>query len=522
MNKYSSKSLNYNSNESSYNKHRRNYSPSNGSSSHSRSGTPDGRSPSRSSYQSKSSCSRRSKEHDKYMKRRKRSHERSRDRSHERSRDRSRSRSRSPCVSDTKYSKNNNHSRSVNDRYGNDHFNSNRKLCVGDWTEHYSSSGKRYFFNVKTEKSQWEKPKEWIEWENRKLSSSHRFRPSSHDRSLSRERIRDHESYNKINKEISRTNYSGNNSNSNYRDEEEMKNNYKSNVDLKHKETSENNNFDCEFINDHSSPIVNNSFVEHEENIQTNNQINDKMKITQSNSDQCSSSHINQHILSPSQVTSANLPKLISQLAGTHGLTNLSELSPHDALRTIQQALQLTKQVKSLTANQHNFHLTKQSNMNSQRSSGHGMKVESPLTQQRQHYYHQQHHHHHPQQQQHHHSHYPHHQHHPHQHYQSADGIRQELDLLINKGQLDRSPQSENSIDSPIKHESPSSTVKNISSAISSASLKPAVPTLPPTLANFFREDLIQHVTCWQADHAERQVLLLALFSNMIYFHWLL
>ncbi|BFZ21666.1 hypothetical protein BsWGS_24707 [Bradybaena similaris] len=31
----------------------------------------------------------------------------------------------------------------------------------GDWSEHISSSGKRYYYNCKTEVSQWEKPKEW-------------------------------------------------------------------------------------------------------------------------------------------------------------------------------------------------------------------------------------------------------------------------------------------------------------------------------------------------------------------------
>ncbi|KAH9498124.1 hypothetical protein Btru_008321 [Bulinus truncatus] len=35
------------------------------------------------------------------------------------------------------------------------------RVC-GDWSEHISSSGKRYYYNCKTEVSQWEKPKEWI------------------------------------------------------------------------------------------------------------------------------------------------------------------------------------------------------------------------------------------------------------------------------------------------------------------------------------------------------------------------
>lgn len=36
---------------------------------------------------------------------------------------------------------------------------------IGDWSEHTSSSGKRYYYNVVTEQSQWEKPLEWIEFE---------------------------------------------------------------------------------------------------------------------------------------------------------------------------------------------------------------------------------------------------------------------------------------------------------------------------------------------------------------------
>ena len=34
------------------------------------------------------------------------------------------------------------------------------RLC-GDWSEHISSSGKKYYYNCKTEVSQWEKPREW-------------------------------------------------------------------------------------------------------------------------------------------------------------------------------------------------------------------------------------------------------------------------------------------------------------------------------------------------------------------------
>lgn len=31
----------------------------------------------------------------------------------------------------------------------------------GDWSEHISSSGKKYYYNCVSEVSQWEKPREW-------------------------------------------------------------------------------------------------------------------------------------------------------------------------------------------------------------------------------------------------------------------------------------------------------------------------------------------------------------------------
>ncbi|XP_075994382.1 WW domain-containing adapter protein with coiled-coil isoform X3 [Genypterus blacodes] len=36
-----------------------------------------------------------------------------------------------------------------------------------DWSEHISSSGKKYYYNCRTEVSQWEKPKDWLEREQR-------------------------------------------------------------------------------------------------------------------------------------------------------------------------------------------------------------------------------------------------------------------------------------------------------------------------------------------------------------------
>ncbi|KAI8128336.1 WW domain-containing adapter protein with coiled-coil like protein [Lucilia cuprina] len=45
----------------------------------------------------------------------------------------------------------------------------------GDWSEHVSSSGKMYYYNCKTEVSQWEKPKEWVERERSRGNSRLRW-----------------------------------------------------------------------------------------------------------------------------------------------------------------------------------------------------------------------------------------------------------------------------------------------------------------------------------------------------------
>ncbi|XP_021097602.1 WW domain-containing adapter protein with coiled-coil isoform X2 [Heterocephalus glaber] len=41
-----------------------------------------------------------------------------------------------------------------------------------DWSEHISSSGKKYYYNCRTEVSQWEKPKEWLEREQRQKEAN--------------------------------------------------------------------------------------------------------------------------------------------------------------------------------------------------------------------------------------------------------------------------------------------------------------------------------------------------------------
>jgi hypothetical protein len=49
----------------------------------------------------------------------------------------------------------------------NNHSSNGRIKKVGFWTEQTSSSGKRYYYNSETEVSQWKKPTEWREYEQR-------------------------------------------------------------------------------------------------------------------------------------------------------------------------------------------------------------------------------------------------------------------------------------------------------------------------------------------------------------------
>ena len=61
---------------------------------------------------------------------------------------------------------------------------------VGDWSEHVSSSGKKYYYNCKLEVSQWEKPREWVDWEKERDRNEERERERERYRTRDRDRER--------------------------------------------------------------------------------------------------------------------------------------------------------------------------------------------------------------------------------------------------------------------------------------------------------------------------------------------
>jgi hypothetical protein len=409
-------------------------------------------------------------------------------------------------------------------------------MHIGEWTEHTSSSGKRYYYNCRTEVSQWEKPKEWLEWEKKHSNksdrhSSHSSRDNKTDKSCvssansgnssksyahdcSSSAVKDKDN---SRTKISATTTSGSNcniSNSSIRSHSKRDDEYKTPIDRsnddskRHQQNDVRNNINCvrrELVespigSSNESSITNACNKSNSVNNSNNNNSNDKIR-TVTNSTSISNNNNNNNTLN------SNISIACSALSSTNAQT-LQSLSPSQTsnlpkllsqLSALQQALQLTKKVKDIqvkTATQNIAQLSRHSISSSPRNASViGGSSESPISTSGHHRHH--HHMHHNQ----HHSHY-----HQQQHHQSADGIRQELDLLISRGHINKSPVSEKSAISSTRHESPPNSVTNISSAISSAALKPSVPTLTPSLANYFREDLITHVTGWQADHAERQV----------------
>ncbi|XP_054167933.1 WW domain-containing adapter protein with coiled-coil-like isoform X2 [Oppia nitens] len=539
MSKYSSKSFNSFPicNDSSHGKHRRTYSPTNGSNSRSRSVSPDNWSPNRSVYGNKSYT--RSKDRD-------RDRDRERDKYYENRKkivNSRTSRSRSPVESKHEYSKsvNNHSSHDLNNDHkssSNRNNNNNSITSFRGWREQKSSTGKIYYYNSRRSISQWEKPQEWMEYERRHSSKSSRHslrdrsdkNHKSHSNELSTQR-------DKTEKDSSRSKYSGtagtdstssnSNSSSSIRSHSRRDDEFRpsseriTSIDSKRVQLNDtkNNVLNCVKREPLHSPYESSNTVLNNNKTNSNNQTND---INRTQGISCTNNYNNNsgsaqqllnqisQPLSPTQTQ--NLQKLI---LSNPSLAELSRNISEEALRAIQQALQLT--VKATDSKSQNSQLSRHRNDKSspRNASTVSLNSESPVSTSERHLSHHHHRHHH--HNQHHHN--QHHSHYNQLQHQSADGIRQELDLLISRSHINKSPNSEKSAISSTRHDSPPSSVTNISTAISSASLKPSVPSVPaltPSLANYFRDDLVTHVTGWQAEHAEKQAKMYSMQSHDI------
>ena len=55
----------------------------------------------------------------------------------------------------------------------------------------------------------------------------------------------------------------------------------------------------------------------------------------------------------------------------------------------------------------------------------------------------------------------------------------------------------------------------SLSTMTASVRQKESLPQLTPSLANYYKEVLVEHVTCWQGDQVDRQVNVLILVISV-------
>ncbi|RWS31448.1 WW domain-containing adapter protein with coiled-coil-like protein [Leptotrombidium deliense] len=448
----------------------------------------------------------RERERERLRERDKRERTRERDRFHDR-KDGSRSaENNSSSYGSEKSSNSTNHGPSSREKVKSE---DGKRTRVGDWTEYMSSSSdKVYYYNCKTRVSQWEKPKEWIEYENSKKEekASHSRVVDKHSMcvknqastSVDSEDTRRDLDLNNVNSNTCVTAKSQNDVSMNPRDPRRVNAVYNSNansVNTDRKKAEEMKNTDAE-SNCNTSPTLR---VDYRNSVNCKDNCNSEEKQNAVSTSRNAGSNplgtANHDILSPSDINSWNLPKIMSQFGLTH-------LSTQDALKTLSQVLQLTSKVSR--NNQQTISGQRPANVNSPlvntplqtvRESPSSTSAHSRHHQSRHSHQHQKHNHN--QSHMHSHSHYHHSQHH-----QSADGIRHELDLLMNRN-WGQSPNSDVSVNSSTR--SPTSSITSITPGISS-SIRPSLPSLTPSLANYFREDLVSHVVGWPTEQLEKQV----------------
>ncbi|CAN7990119.1 unnamed protein product, partial [Ixodes hexagonus] len=310
---------------------------------------------------------------------------------------------------------------------------------VGDWSEHVSSSGKKYYYNCKTEVSQWEKPKEWVDWErqvatfdgwdDQRVLRARGTPGGAPGTSGLQSTVPPAPASEPGGRCKARASHTASSSSTNSRQGDKHSSSGVSSSTRMYQQRSD--------ARRTSVSSARNS------DLRKDSQTQD-MDISPASSGTPGQDGRSGLLVSPSQVTLASLPRMMSQLAGSQGLPSLDDMSPQEAYRTIQQALQLTKQAQT---------------------TAQGPEAEC------------------------------------------MPG--QPLPPLAATDKGGASPSSDYSAHSS-RHDSPTSSVSSLHSvggpsALVSAVLKPTAPSLTPSLANYYNEALIGHITGWQADHAERQ-----------------
>ncbi|KAI2804701.1 hypothetical protein BLOT_003689, partial [Blomia tropicalis] len=517
MNNYSTKRTSNNSFES-YSKHRRDYSPSRRS--HSRNSSPDSLSPRGPSSYSSKPYSRKSKDHDskyydggsksKYIRL-----------------------SRSPVGHESSRSSFKNHSsgHSRDSYYENNHssYSSSKRTHFGDWTAVVSSSGKSYYYNGKTEVSQWNKPKEWAEWEMRHASkysisssSSEKYSNSSYrdkyDHNSSSQRSYNHSNESYSSRERHKDSYSSRHGSPSYRShnsktresEKRTTNDLKKSRDLsndysysnKKSESSvpknssdsqcnilkNNNNHNAKSEHHHESSR---SSVNNSTNNNNNNSSNSKNKVahinTKSSNLQLDPTTVSSTIMTTlaslvsSGQPSLNITNLLTQFTNSHGV-NVSNSLSEDAIDFLKKALDLSNSQPTILLNNliSHIHNSKASVRNSA-SVSHQKSTSSPTSQPK-----------------HHSNSNTNKTHQPTSSYRSAE--KHELDHPPKTSFF--SPESKNGCRN--ENVPSSSSLSTISAASSTVSQKSTVPNFQ-RFKHLYRADLVGHVSGWNSEPLEKE-----------------
>lgn len=301
----------------------------------------------------------------------------------------------------------------------------------GDWSEHISSTGKKYYYNSRTEVSQWEKPHEWLERE-RSRNSGDRRESSASNRSMYCDRS---------NRPLQDSGSSSKHSNSNASSRDYRDNGRYSDLDRR---KDRGNNFSSSAAAATTSGAGDMDIVSSRDATPT------------SENDDSSNHASNDHSAQP---LSAALPKMTSHPTSYHSSSSNHHypVSTQDALKTIQNALLFTSSNTSThtsPANSSQIH-------SATASAGH---TESPY---------------------------------------SGGGPPTPTHSEDQGGGANHNSSAAVPSSSSASHHSSSSAALTLTQSPLTA-LKPQLPTLTPSLAKYYKESLIGHVTVWPSESVEK------------------
>ena len=364
---------------------------------------------------------------------------------------------------------------------------------VGDWSEHLSSSGKKYYYNCITEVSQWEKPREWLEYERSRSSSQPQTQPhpASQSSSLSSSSVSkycDNRNSSSSVSNVGKHHHSNNSSSSN--------SSYsRSNRDAHH----HHRDFDCRYSMDAGDQQSRGS-GRHQRAHKSHNKLSaghQDMDISSSRDATPTSENDepeqqdrrvtgNGNNGLPSSISSsghnhlsAALPPMSSQPPYNSSNTSsglppqsMANVSTQDAIKTIQTALLLTS--GTITASNSHLHSVGQSGS----PGGHHLSSHGS----------------------------------PHSGGGNGSGpvggagpptpIHSEMEALPATSTLAAS-HTASSMPATVSSVS-SNSVSNLVSSSPLTALKPQVPQLTPSLAKLYKDSLISHVVGWPAESVER------------------